>query len=125
MIRVALIGITAVFTGLLLKKINPEISLLIGITAALFIFLISVEKLSQVVDMILRLQSYIRIDTAYISILLKMVGITYIAEFSSSLCKDAGYGTVAHQIELVGKLMILTVSMPVLLALIDTIEQFL
>ena len=55
----------------------------------------------------------------------KMIGITYVAEFSASLCRDAGYQAVAGQIELFGKLSILVSSMPVLLALLETISQFL
>ena len=54
-----------------------------------------------------------------------MIGITYIAEFSSGLCKDAGYGSLGSQIEIFGKLSVLAVSMPILLALLDTVQQFL
>ena len=64
-------------------------------------------------------------DVAYVGTLVKMLGITYVAEFSSSICKDAGYQTIAQQIEIFGKLAILVLSMPVLLALLDTIKDFL
>ena len=64
-------------------------------------------------------------DTAYISTLIKMSWITYVAEFSSGICKDAGYQTIAVQIEIFGKLMILVLSMPILTALLDTIREFL
>ena len=57
--------------------------------------------------------------------MLKMIGITYIAEFSSGICKDAGYQTIAGQIEIFGKLTILTLGMPVLMALLETIREFL
>ena len=57
--------------------------------------------------------------------MLKMIGITYIAEFSSSICKDAGYQTIAVQIEIFCKLTILALGMPVLLALLETIQEFL
>ncbi len=64
-------------------------------------------------------------DTAYVGTLLKMLGITYIADFSSNICKDAGYQAIAGQIEVFGKLAVLVLSMPILLALLDTIEGFL
>ncbi len=51
-----------------------------------------------------------------------MTGITYIAEFSSGICKDAGYGALGTQIEIFGKLSILAVSLPVILALLDTLQ---
>jgi hypothetical protein len=56
---------------------------------------------------------------------LKMAGITYIAEFASGICKDAGYGSLGTQIEIFAKLSILAVSMPILLALLETVKQFL
>ena len=54
-----------------------------------------------------------------------MIGITYIAEFSAGICKDAGYGALGTQIEIFGKLSILAVSMPILLALLETLKVFL
>jgi len=56
---------------------------------------------------------------------MKMIGITYIAEFSSGICKDAGYGSLGNQIEIFGKLSILAVSMPILLALMEMIQGIL
>ena len=72
-----------------------------------------------------KIQSYIRIDGSYVKVLIKMIGITYVAEFASGLCRDAGYASVGAQIEMFGKFSIMAVSMPILLALIETIEGFL
>lgn len=71
-----------------------------------------------------QVQSYIKINSVYISALMKMIGITYIAEFASGICKDAGYGSLGSQIEIFGKLSILAVSMPILLALMETVQGF-
>ena len=54
-----------------------------------------------------------------------MIGITYIAEFASGICKDTGYQTIAVQIEIFSKLTILAMGVPVLLALLETIQEFL
>ncbi len=64
-------------------------------------------------------------DLVYLATLLKMTGITYLAEFSSGICKDAGYGAIGSQIEIFGKLSILAVSMPIVLALLETMQGFL
>ena len=64
-------------------------------------------------------------DMTYISTLLKMLGVTYVAEFSSGICKDAGYQTIAGQIEIFSKITILVLSMPILVALLKTIQDFL
>ena len=57
--------------------------------------------------------------------ILKMVGIAYIGQFSAGLCRDAGYSSVAGQIELFCKLSILLISLPILLALLETLQGFL
>jgi len=71
------------------------------------------------------IQTYIKINSIYLTTLVKMIGITYIAEFAAGICKDAGYGAVGTQIEIFGKLSVLAVSMPILLALIETLQVFL
>ena len=47
------------------------------------------------------------------------------AEFASGICRDAGYAALGTQIEIFGKLSILAVSIPVILALLDTLQGFL
>ena len=68
---------------------------------------------------------YVPIDTTYLHALMKMIGITYVGQFSAGLCKDAGYSAIAGQIEIFSKLSILAISMPILMALMDTIQGFL
>ena len=65
------------------------------------------------------------VKAGYFKILLKIIGITYIAEFASDLCKDAGYATIAGQIQMFGKLSVLAAGIPVLTALLETIRGFL
>lgn len=69
--------------------------------------------------------SQIRVKNIYLGTLLKMVGITYIAEFASGICRDAGFSALGTQVEMFGKLSILAVSAPVLQALLETLQVFL
>lgn len=125
MIKIAMIGLAAVLLAMQVKVGRPEYEIFLTMAACLCIFFFLVTKLQIVLNAINQIQNYIRLDSRYVAILLKMIGITYVAEFSSSLCRDAGYQAVAGQIELFGKLSILVSSMPVLLALLETISQFL
>ena len=125
MIKIAMIGLAAVLLAMQVKVGRPEYEIFITMAACLCIFFFLVTRLTVVMEAISQIQSYIRLDSKYVAILLKMIGITYVAEFSANLCKDAGYQAVAGQIEMFDKLSILVISMPVLLALLDTISQFL
>lgn len=123
MIKIALIGIAAVFTAMLFRNGKTEYGLFISIVAGILIFTFGVGKLSSILAVFNRIQEEIGVNKEYIQILLKIIGITYVSEFSANLCRDAGYGAIAGQIEFVGKLSILAVSLPILMALLDTVGR--
>lgn len=124
-IKIAMIGLAAVVLAMQMKEGKKEFELLVTMAACLCIFFFTATKLKLVLEAINRIQEYIHLNTEYISVLIKMIGITYVSEFSANLCRDAGYQAIAGQIEMFAKLSILAVSMPVLLALLDTISRFL
>ena len=125
MIKIAITGVIAVLLAIQFKGSKSEYGTYISLAACVMIFCLGISKLEIIIEAINKIQSYISINKIYITILLKIIGITYVAEFASSLCKDAGHAAISNQIELVGKLTILSISMPILLALLDTINDFL
>ena len=124
-VKVAALGMTGMLLGLLLKETKPEYSVYLSRAAGILIFSYMAGKLEYLFDSVLKIQEYLPLDTKYLTTLLKMIGITYIGQFSSGLCRDAGYGTLAAQIEVFAKLYIMVLSMPVLLALMEAIHGFL
>ena len=125
MISVAILGITAMLLAVQLKSMKSEMGIYAALAATIIIFSYGVDKLSVVLEMVDKLTGYLNIPSAYIGILLKMVGITYICEFASALCRDGGYQSIAAQLETFGKLSIMAVSTPVILSLFETIESLL
>lgn len=124
-LKIAVLGIAGMLLGILLKEQKKEYELFVMLGVSLCIFYFIMSKLQLVISVINRMQEYVNLDTSYIAILIKMIGITYVSEFSANLCKDAGYQAVAGQIEMFGKLSILAISMPVILVLLETIGEFL
>lgn len=121
----ALLGIVCTIFAIHFRSTKPEFSLFLNIICCGILLYYGISKLSVIIDALNKIQSYITINSSYISILLKVIGITYIAEFASGLCKDAGFKAIGDQIELVGKLSIIAMGMPIILALLDTINEFL
>ncbi len=119
------IGVIAAVLAVQLKGGKTEYGVYVCIAAGVILFSFIVDRLGIFVGTIKELTSYIDLDPGYLSVMLKMIGITYIAEFSSGICKDAGYQTLAGQIEIFAKLTILTLGLPVLTALLGTIREFL
>jgi len=125
MIQIAALGIVAMMLATLFKKGKEEYSIYISLAACFLILLWGISKLQVILDAINKLQGYINLNKSYIGILIKIIGITYITEISSSLCKDSGYQAISDQIEIVGKLTILAISMPIILSILETINRFL
>lgn len=125
MVQVGIIGVAGVLLAVQFKSGKAEYGIYISIALSLLIFFGILGQLRAIIRMVQTIGAYISMDTVYIGTLLKMLGIAYIAEFSSSICKDAGYQTIAGQIEIFGKLAILVLSMPILMALLDAVKGFL
>ena len=118
-------AVAVILMAVQMKSIRGEYAVYRVMAAGCFIFFYGTGKLAVILDTLRQIQSYINIDNVYLGTLLKMIGITYVAEFTSGICRDAGYGALGNQIEIFGKLSILGISMPVLLALFGVLERFL
>ena len=124
-LQIGIMGVAGTLLALQFKSGKAEYGIYISIALSIVVFVGILGHLGTLVEMMQRIGGYINIDSVYINTLVKMLGITYVSEFSSSICKDAGYQTIAGQIEIFGKLAIFVLSMPILLALLDTIRGFL
>ena len=122
-IRISAAGIACVLAAIFMKTAKPEYSVYLTMAAGLFI--LAVGKFSYLYESLKKIQQYVPVDTTYMNILMKMIGITYIGQFSAGICKDAGYSAVAGQIEIYERLAVLAISMPILTALLETIHAFL
>ena len=125
MLRIAMIGIAGVLLALQVKALKPEYGLYLCLAVSLLVFLQMTDLLGMILAGLQTVQESLPLQAGYFKILLKIIGITYIAEFASDLCKDAGYATIAGQIQMFGKLSVLAAGIPVLTALLETIRGFL
>lgn len=124
-IQIALLGVVGTLLALQFKSGKSEYGIYVSLAVSLFLFLCMLSRLEIFVQTVKKIADYIKLDAGQMSILLKMAGVTYVAEFASGICKDAGYQNIAVQIEIFTKLTILAMGMPVLLALLELIGDFL
>lgn len=125
MIQIGIVGILGALLAIQFKGGKAEYGIYMSVAVSILLFTCIVDRLEMFVGTVEEISRYITIDTSYITVMLKMIGITYIAEFSSSICRDAGYQSIAVQIEIFSKLTILAMGLPVLVALLETIQEFL
>ena len=122
--KVALIGIIGVLLAIQFKSQKTEYSLYIGFAVSLIIFAYAVQMLQVVLQQMESLQLFLGGSGTYLGTLLKVVGITYLCEFSAGVCKDAGYSAIAGQIEVFGLLTVMFAGMPILFAVMEYILGF-
>lgn len=125
MMEAAVIGITGVMLALQIKHTKPEYAVYLSVATGVLLLLMAAQRLEIVLESVRRIRDSISIQAAYIQVLLKMIGITYISEFAADICRDAGYAAIAGQIGIFAKLSILAISMPIVTALLDTVQSFL
>ncbi len=113
----------ATFIVILLKQYKPEYAMIAMIAAGIFILLFVINKLSSVIVLLEELTDKIGINKEFFVILLKITGIAYIVEFASNICKDAGESAIASKVELAGKIVIVTLSIPIFSTLIQTMSE--
>lgn len=123
--KIGIIGIVAAVLATFLKKERAEISTMIGIVTGVVVFFYILSQLSVVTEFLSNILVKINLEETYYFQLIKMLGVAYVAEFASSICKDAGHQSIAGMIELFAKLSIVTLSIPGLLFLVETLEMFL
>lgn len=124
MIQISVFAVIGAVLVVQMKSGRAEYGVYVCIAAGLILFSFIVDRLEFFVHSTEQIISYLDLDAGYLAVMLKMIGITYIAEFSSGICRDAGCQTLAGQIEIFGKLTILSLGFPVLLALLQTIQEF-
>ena len=122
-IKISILGIVCVILALQFKAQKPEFGLLIGISISLLIFGFSLGQIKSLVSQLEQLKQYVGGAGNYFGVLVKVIGITYICEFSAGICKDAGFGAVSDQIEILGKLSVLFAGMPLLFAVLQLIQE--
>lgn len=123
-VRVGFLGIAGVLLAVQFKSHKPEYGIYIGLSIGILIFWYAIRQVSAVIGQLDRIRGYLEGAESYLSILFKVIGITYICEFSAGICKDAGYQSVAGQIEVLGKLSVMIAGLPLLFAVIEQIQSF-
>jgi len=115
------IGLMGTVLSVLLKKQNPEIALLTSVTTGILIFFMICQPLGNLISLLRETAEKAGIQKGHFIIVLKVLGIAYLAQFGVQLCSDAGETAIGVKLELAGKVLIMAVSAPILLSLLEVV----
>ncbi len=116
------VGLSAAVLAVFIKNWRSEIAIQISLIAAAIIFFMVIPYLKALLEMFRDISNRIGLDVKYISLVLKVIGIAYVAQFGAELCRDSGESALASKIEFGGKVIIVVLSMPVLYSFLEIIE---
>lgn len=119
--KVIIIALIAVVLIAILKQHRPEFATYASIIAGIIILFFAINEVAPVISMIKNLTEKMGVSSKFFIILLKITGIAYLTEFGSSVCKDSGETAIASKVELAGKILIISISIPIITTLMQTL----
>lgn len=124
-IKIIGIGLISLIIIIIVKQYRPEFAIYISIIAGVLIITFSLDKLAGIINILTTLSNKTGINSQYLGILLKITGIAILTEFAVSICNDAGESAIATKIDLGGKIIIISISIPIIVALLELIVKIL
>ncbi len=120
-----IVGLALIVTviSVVLKQIRPEIALQLSILAGAAIFIMIMSKIKVIVELLQTLADQANISSYYLLIVLKIVGVAYLAEFGAQICRDAGEGALATKIEIAAKIGVIALSIPIIVAITESLVR--
>ena len=119
------IGLIGLIIIVILKQYKPELAIYVSIIAGVLILVFAIEKLTGIINLLQSISNKTNINSSFLKILLKITGITFITEFAVSICSDAGAKAIASKIEIGSKVIIITMSIPIITSLLELVLEIL
>jgi stage III sporulation protein AD len=123
--QIAGLGIIASLVLLLLRKERPELALGATLAAGLLLFFAVLPKISTVISVFGGMASESGLEPLYFGIILKVLAISYVADFASAICRDAGEELMATRVEMAGKVLVLVSALPIVQEVLNVIRSLL
>ena len=124
-IRIIGVAISALVIIIILKLYRPEFSIYVSLISGILIITLIIGKLDGIIQILKNLANKSSINNEFLNILLKVTGIAILTEYIISICKDAGESAIASKVDLGGKVIIMSLSIPIISSLLETITEIL
>ncbi len=125
LIKILGIGLIALLLIIIIRQYKPEFTVYISLVAGILILVCILPKISAIIDMLNSLVSNASINSSFLVLLLKITGIAFLTEFAVSICRDAGESAIATKMDMGGKVVIISMSIPILAGLLETVTKIL
>ncbi len=124
-VKIIGIGLVAVVIIILLKQYKPEFAIYISMLTGILIILFVIDDLAGIINLLQTLANKVSINNTFLMLLIKITGIAFLSEFAVSICKDAGETAIASKMEIGAKIIIISMSIPIISSLLEIILKIL
>ncbi len=125
-IKIIGIAFSAVIIIIIMKQYKPEFTLYISLIASALILFLLLNKISGIVTLLTNLANKMNgTSQEFLKILIKITGIAFLTEFAVSICKDSGESSISSKVDLGGKIIIITMSIPIISSMLETVLKIL
>ena len=124
-IKVCLFAIIGAFSIIIVREQNKEIGILLSVVCSLGITFAIIEEFSGITQIIVNTIDKYNINVSHISIAVKTVCIGYFAQLSIDLLEDMGAKSIASKVSLCAKIIIISISIPLVVEILQIIESVL
>ncbi len=124
-IKIIGIALIALIIIIMLKQYKQEYAIFISILTGILILFLVMDRLTGIINLIESIQDKFSINTQFIALLIKITGIAFLSEFAISVCKDSGEAAIASKIEIGSKIIIISMSVPIISSLLEIILKIL
>ena len=125
LIRIIGVALVTALAALFLKSSKPELAFAVPIAGAVIILLFIVDMLAASFQIFSEITEKTGIDSSLVRIIIKIVAIGYLVEFSAGVIEDFGSKSIADKLVLAGKVIIFAVSIPIIQSMLTLIGGFL
>lgn len=122
-VKVIGVAFVSIIVISMIKSQKPEFATYASLIGGAIILFMIIGELTPIIKMLQGLSDKLGVSSKFLGILLKITGIAYLTEFGSNVCKDAGEVAISSKVELAGKVLIISLSIPILLTLIETLLE--
>lgn len=120
-VKIIGIGFIALIIIAIIKQYKPEFAMYVSIIAGTIIIFLSLDKIIGIINLLKNLSNKTGINAEYLGVLLKITGIAILTEFAVTICKDSGENAIASKIDFGGKIIVISMSIPIISALLEVI----
>lgn len=124
-IKIIGMGLISLIIIIIVKQYRPEFVIYVSIIAGAIILMLIMDKVSSIINLLTALSNKTVVNNEFLTLLIKITGIAFLTEFSVSLCKDSGETAIANKIDIGGKVIIISMSIPIIASLLETIIKIL